>query len=125
MKISAKVAQKGNVLSTLVNYHYLLYLSFMLSLYLMNITTFILWYLSLSLERGGSCAPVLLCTLKEIIEASLNQNTETEEVTNLFHTLQNVFQKILECVAHRLKKEREEGIQVSYYSSKCYVIANV
>ncbi|XP_030120140.4 condensin-2 complex subunit G2 [Taeniopygia guttata] len=63
-------------------------------------------------ERGGSCAPVLLCTLKEIIEASLNQNTETEEVTNLFHTLQNVFQKILECVAHRLKKEREEGIQL-------------
>ncbi|XP_023777675.1 condensin-2 complex subunit G2 [Cyanistes caeruleus] len=63
-------------------------------------------------ERGGFCAPVLLCTLKEIIEASLNQNTETEEVTNLFHTLQNVFQKILECVAHRLKKEQEEGIQL-------------
>ncbi|XP_053790849.1 condensin-2 complex subunit G2 isoform X3 [Vidua chalybeata] len=63
-------------------------------------------------ERGGFCAPVLLCALKEIIEASLNQNTETEEVTNLFHTLQNVFQKILECVAHRLKKEQEEGIQL-------------
>ncbi|NXP67406.1 CNDG2 protein, partial [Chloropsis cyanopogon] len=63
-------------------------------------------------ERGGFCAPVLLCALKEIIEAPLNQNTETEEVTNLFHTLQNVFQKILECVAHRLKKEQEEGIQL-------------
>ncbi|NWZ37768.1 CNDG2 protein, partial [Brachypodius atriceps] len=63
-------------------------------------------------ERGGFCAPVLLCTLKEIIEASLNQNTETEEVTNLFHTLQNVFQKILECVAHRLEKKQEEGIQL-------------
>ncbi|NWR05896.1 CNDG2 protein, partial [Paradoxornis webbianus] len=63
-------------------------------------------------ERGGFCAPVLLCALKEIIEASLNQNTETEEVTNLFHTLQNVFQKILECVAHRLKKEQEKGIQL-------------
>lgn len=55
---------------------------------------------------------MLLCALKEILEASLNQNTETEEVTNLFHTLQNVFQKILECVAHRLKKEQEKGIQV-------------
>ncbi|NXR52412.1 CNDG2 protein, partial [Hippolais icterina] len=63
-------------------------------------------------DRGGFCAPVLLCALKEIIEASLNQNTETEEVTNLFHTLQNVFQKILECVAHRLKKKQEEGIQL-------------
>ncbi|NWT51898.1 CNDG2 protein, partial [Erythrocercus mccallii] len=63
-------------------------------------------------ERGGFCAPVVLCALKEIIEASLNQNTETEEVTNLFHTLQNVFQKILECVAHRLKKEQNEEIQL-------------
>ncbi|NXO24517.1 CNDG2 protein, partial [Cisticola juncidis] len=63
-------------------------------------------------ERGGFCAPVLLCALKEIIEASLNQNTETEEVTNLFHTLQNVFQKILECVGRRLKKEQEAGIQL-------------
>ncbi|NWW34221.1 CNDG2 protein, partial [Panurus biarmicus] len=68
--------------------------------------------LILQTERGGFCAPVLLCALKEIIEASLNQNTEAEEVTNLFHTLQNVFQKILECVAHRLKKEQEEGIQL-------------
>ncbi|NXR41662.1 CNDG2 protein, partial [Zosterops hypoxanthus] len=63
-------------------------------------------------EKGGFCAPVLLCALKEIIEASLNQNTETEEVTNLFQTLQHVFQKILECVAHRLKKEQEKGIQL-------------
>ncbi|XP_041899679.1 condensin-2 complex subunit G2 isoform X2 [Corvus kubaryi] len=63
-------------------------------------------------ERGGFCAPVLLCVLKEIIEASLTQNTETDEVTNLFHSLQNVFQKILECVAHRLKKQQEEGIQL-------------
>ncbi|XP_048183685.1 condensin-2 complex subunit G2 isoform X2 [Corvus hawaiiensis] len=63
-------------------------------------------------ERGAFCAPVLLCVLKEIIEASLTQNTETDEVTNLFHSLQNVFQKILECVAHRLKKQQEEGIQL-------------
>ncbi|NXU41448.1 CNDG2 protein, partial [Drymodes brunneopygia] len=63
-------------------------------------------------ERGGFCAPVLLCVLKEIIEVSVTQNTKTEEVTNLFHTLQNVFQKILECVARRLKKQQEEGIQL-------------
>ncbi|NXG68089.1 CNDG2 protein, partial [Baryphthengus martii] len=63
-------------------------------------------------ERGGFCAPVLLCALKEIIEASLTQNTETDEVANLFHAVQTVFQKVLECVARRLKKQREEGIQL-------------
>ncbi|KFV20502.1 Condensin-2 complex subunit G2, partial [Tauraco erythrolophus] len=63
-------------------------------------------------ERGGFCAPVLLYALKEIIEASLTQNTETDEVANLFHAVQTVFQKILECVARRLKKQPEEGIQL-------------
>ncbi|NXH19394.1 CNDG2 protein, partial [Bucco capensis] len=63
-------------------------------------------------ERGSFCAPVLLYALKEITEASLTQNTETDEVANLFHAVQNVFQKILECVAHRLKEEQEEGIKL-------------
>ncbi|XP_074687810.1 condensin-2 complex subunit G2 [Strix aluco] len=63
-------------------------------------------------ERGGFCAPVLLYVLKEIIEASITQNTETDEVPNLFHDVQTIFQKVLECVAHRLKKQQEEGIQL-------------
>ncbi|XP_010129560.1 PREDICTED: condensin-2 complex subunit G2-like, partial [Buceros rhinoceros silvestris] len=63
-------------------------------------------------ERGGFCAPVLLCALKEIIEACLTQNTETDEVANLFHAVQTIFQKILECVACRLKEQQEEGIQL-------------
>ncbi|NWU78108.1 CNDG2 protein, partial [Onychorhynchus coronatus] len=63
-------------------------------------------------ERGGFCAPVLLHALKEIVGASLTQNTETDEVANLFHTVQNVLQKVLECVAQRLKKQQEEGIQL-------------
>ncbi|KGL94747.1 Condensin-2 complex subunit G2, partial [Charadrius vociferus] len=63
-------------------------------------------------DRGGFCAPMLLDTLKEIIEASLTQNTETDEVANLLHTVQTVFQKVLECVARRLKKQQEEGIQL-------------
>lgn len=88
----------------------------------MNITIFILCYLSLTLERGVFCAPVLLRALKGIIEASVTPNTETEEVTNLFHALQNVFQKILEYMARRLKKEKEEGIQVPHYSSNCYLM---
>ncbi|NXG17944.1 CNDG2 protein, partial [Grallaria varia] len=63
-------------------------------------------------ERGGFCAPVLLYALKEIVEASLTQNTETDEVANLFHTVQNVLQKVLECVAQRLRKQQEEGIKL-------------
>ncbi|KAF1479948.1 Condensin-2 complex subunit G2, partial [Pygoscelis antarcticus] len=63
-------------------------------------------------ERAGFCAPVLLYALKEIIEASLTQNTETDEVANLFHAVQTVFQKVLECVARRLKTQQEEGIQL-------------
>ncbi|NXN58759.1 CNDG2 protein, partial [Rynchops niger] len=63
-------------------------------------------------ERGGFCAPVLLYSLKEIIEASLTQNTETDEVANLLYAVQTVFQKVLECVARRLKKQQEEGIQL-------------
>ncbi|KAM9232576.1 condensin-2 complex subunit G2 [Leptosomus discolor] len=62
-------------------------------------------------ERGGFCAPVLLYALKEIIEASA-QNTGTDEVANLFQALQSVFQKVLECVARRLKKHQGERIQL-------------
>ncbi|NWI96716.1 CNDG2 protein, partial [Pitta sordida] len=63
-------------------------------------------------ERGGFCAPVLLGALKEIIEASLTQNTETDEVANLFHTVQNVLQKVLGCVECRLKTQQEGGVQL-------------
>ncbi|XP_009070738.1 PREDICTED: condensin-2 complex subunit G2, partial [Acanthisitta chloris] len=62
--------------------------------------------------RGGFCAPVLLCILKEIIEASLTLNTETDEVANLFRSVQNVLQNVLECVTRRLKKQQKEGIQL-------------
>ncbi|NXN31267.1 CNDG2 protein, partial [Nycticryphes semicollaris] len=79
--------------------------------------TFQRWLLDMALsviqtERGGFCAPVLLYTLKEIIEGSLMRNAETDEVANLFHAVQTVFQKVLECMARRLKKQQEEGIQL-------------
>ncbi|NXJ65941.1 CNDG2 protein, partial [Rostratula benghalensis] len=79
--------------------------------------TFQTWLLDMALsviqtERGGFCAPVLLYTLKEITEGFLMQNAETDEVANLFQAVQTVFQKVLECVACRLKKQQEEGIQL-------------
>jgi len=119
VKISAKDAQKLNRLSTFANNSYLCYITEFHSKLLPEeylITVFISWYLSLSLERGAFCAPVLLYALKEITEVSLTRNTETDEVANLFHAVQTVFQKVLECVACRLKKQQEEGIQVSYYT---------
>ncbi|XP_009865878.1 PREDICTED: condensin-2 complex subunit G2, partial [Apaloderma vittatum] len=66
-------------------------------------------------ERGGFCAPVLLYALKEITEASLTQYSETDEVANLFHAVQTIFQKVLECVARMLKKQQEEGIQLIHF----------
>ncbi|KAM9387522.1 condensin-2 complex subunit G2 [Phaethornis superciliosus] len=62
--------------------------------------------------RGGFCVPVLLHSLKEIIEASVTQNTGSDEMNNLFHAVQTVFQKVLECVAWILKQQHEEGIQL-------------
>ncbi|XP_043397485.1 condensin-2 complex subunit G2 isoform X3 [Chelonia mydas] len=65
-------------------------------------------------ERSCFCIPTLLCVLKEIIEASLTQNIDTdEEVATFLHAVQALFQKILECVARRLRKQREEGLQAS------------
>lgn len=119
LKISAKDAQKLNILPTLVNYIYLCYITEFHSKLVPEeylITIFILWYLSLSLERGGFCAPVLLYALKEIIEASLTQTSETDEVANLFQAVQTTFQTVLQCVARSLKKRQKEGIQVSYYT---------
>ncbi|XP_021243904.1 condensin-2 complex subunit G2 isoform X2 [Numida meleagris] len=62
--------------------------------------------------RGGFCTPVLLCALKEITEASLTQSTEVDEVANVLHAVQTVFQKVLECVAYRIKEHQKAGIQL-------------
>uniref|UniRef100_A0A8C8S0T2 Non-SMC condensin II complex subunit G2 n=1 Tax=Pelusios castaneus TaxID=367368 RepID=A0A8C8S0T2_9SAUR len=64
-------------------------------------------------ERFCFCIPTLICVLKEIIEASLAQNIGTdEEVATFLHAVQALFQKILECVARRLRKQQEEGLQL-------------
>ncbi|KAM7176346.1 condensin-2 complex subunit G2 isoform 3-T3 [Macrochelys suwanniensis] len=63
-------------------------------------------------ERSCFCIPTLLCVLKEITESSLSQNIDTDEVATFLHAVQALFQKILECVARRLRKQREEGLQL-------------
>lgn len=71
----------------------------------------------ISLARGGFCAPVLLCALKEITEASVTQSTEVDEVAQVLHAVQSIFQKVLECVASRVKEQNGEGIQVLLLTS--------
>lgn len=78
---------------------------------------FQLYFLDMALSviqtaRGAFCTPVLLCALKEITEASLTQSTEVDEVANVLHAVQTIFQKVLECVASRIKEQPGEGIQL-------------
>lgn len=44
------------------------------------------------------------------------QKTDSEEVTVLFDLVQEVFQKMLECVAWTFRKQPEESLQVLFFS---------
>ncbi|XP_029444367.1 condensin-2 complex subunit G2 isoform X2 [Rhinatrema bivittatum] len=65
-------------------------------------------------ERGWFSIPMLLSILKEITEIYLAQSIHSanaESATN-FAVVQKVFQKILENVARRLRKDREQALQL-------------
>ncbi|POI35559.1 hypothetical protein CIB84_000689, partial [Bambusicola thoracicus] len=49
-----------------------------------------------------------------------NWSTEVDEVANVLHAVQTIFQKVLECVASRIKEQPGEGIQAS--SEKAFSI---
>lgn len=55
---------------------------------------------------------LLLGILKEIAGSSMIQKTDSEEVTVLFDLVQEVFQKMLECVAWTFRKQPEESLQL-------------
>ncbi|KAK7801104.1 hypothetical protein U0070_022767 [Myodes glareolus] len=55
---------------------------------------------------------LLLDILKEIAGSSMIQKTDSEEVTVLFDLVQEVFQKMLECVAWTFRKKPEESLQL-------------
>lgn len=53
------------------------------------------------------------------------QKTDSEEVTVLFDLVQEVFQKMLECVAWTFRKKPEESLQVLFFTgqvSLCYLL---
>ncbi|KAL8164934.1 UNVERIFIED_CONTAM: hypothetical protein K2H54_017316 [Gekko kuhli] len=65
--------------------------------------------------KDGGCVfiPVLLCILKEMVEASLVHHLDSSgQVAELLDHMQKMFQRILECLAIRLRNLREEGIQL-------------
>ncbi|XP_060104048.1 condensin-2 complex subunit G2 [Heteronotia binoei] len=65
------------------------------------------------IDRGCVFIPVLLCILKEMVEASLVHHLDSNgEVAELLDNMQKMFQRILECLAIRLRSHREEGIQL-------------
>ncbi|XP_062850580.1 condensin-2 complex subunit G2 [Trichomycterus rosablanca] len=62
-------------------------------------------------EKGYQCVPLLLSVLTEVAQDCFAQSATPEE-ERLSVTLQivtNIFQKVLEVVAHRLRRDKEEG----------------
>uniref|UniRef100_A0A803T420 Non-SMC condensin II complex subunit G2 n=1 Tax=Anolis carolinensis TaxID=28377 RepID=A0A803T420_ANOCA len=55
---------------------------------------------------------VLLGILGEMVEASLTAKNDNECLVEVLNNIQKMFQKILECMALKLRRHREEGIQV-------------
>ncbi|KAM6452051.1 condensin-2 complex subunit G2 isoform 1-T2 [Liasis olivaceus] len=64
-------------------------------------------------EKGSIFIPMLLSILREMVDASLAHDTvNTDHIAELLDGVQKMFQKILESMALRLRKQEEEGIQL-------------
>ncbi|XP_062981944.1 condensin-2 complex subunit G2 [Elgaria multicarinata webbii] len=64
-------------------------------------------------DRGYIFIPILVYILREVVEASLAHDADnSEHLAEFLDNVQKMFQKILECMALRLRRHREEGIQL-------------
>ncbi|XP_069504081.1 condensin-2 complex subunit G2 [Ambystoma mexicanum] len=65
-------------------------------------------------EYGSFCMPMFLSVLKEITEICLSQNIDAtnEDVAALLEAVQRLFQSVLETVARKLRKQRDEALQL-------------
>lgn len=69
-------------------------------------------------EGGFLCIPAVLPILKEVVESYVSEdNAEAQEnqedpTTVILGVVANIFQKIIELLARRLRKEPEEAQQV-------------
>ncbi|KAI5104631.1 condensin-2 complex subunit G2 isoform X2, partial [Silurus meridionalis] len=62
-------------------------------------------------EKGYLCVPVLLSLLTEVAQDSVSHDAEgqEEQLSVTLRIIANIFQKILEVMAHRLRRDKEEG----------------
>uniref|UniRef100_A0A671NUE3 Condensin-2 complex subunit G2-like n=1 Tax=Sinocyclocheilus anshuiensis TaxID=1608454 RepID=A0A671NUE3_9TELE len=66
------------------------------------------------LEKGYMCTPHVLALLTEVAQGCLSHKAETQEDQSslTIRILTNIFQKVVEIIAHRLRKDKEEGQEV-------------
>ncbi|KAG7330611.1 hypothetical protein KOW79_006833 [Hemibagrus wyckioides] len=62
-------------------------------------------------EKGYMCVPVLLSLLSEVAQDCVSHDAEgqEEQLSVSLRIIANIFQKVLEVMAHRLRKDKEEG----------------
>lgn len=68
----------------------------------------------LHIEKGYICTPHVLAMLTEVAQSCLSNNAEGQEdqMSLTIRILTNIFQKVVEIIAHRLRKDKEEGQEV-------------
>lgn len=66
------------------------------------------------IEKGYICTPHVLALITEVAQGCLSHKAEGEEdqLSLTIRILTNIFQKIVEIIAHRLRKDKEEGQEV-------------
>ncbi len=76
-------------------------------------------------DAGYLCIPAVLPILKEVADSSVPddkhqaQENEEDPASVILGVVANIFQKIIELLARRLRKEPEEGKQVDILNPKC------
>ncbi|XP_015666969.1 condensin-2 complex subunit G2 [Protobothrops mucrosquamatus] len=67
--------------------------------------------------KGSVFIPILLYILREIVEASLACDIDnTDCITELLNNVHKMFQEFLESMALKLRRQKEEGIQLIYFA---------
>ncbi|XP_076829312.1 condensin-2 complex subunit G2 isoform X2 [Brachyhypopomus gauderio] len=62
-------------------------------------------------KKGYVCIPLLLSVLTEMAQNTISHNAEAQEeqLSITLRIITNIFQKVLEVMAHRLRTDKEEG----------------
>ncbi|KAI2662523.1 Condensin-2 complex subunit G2 [Labeo rohita] len=74
----------------------------------------------LQTEKGYLCIPHVLTLLTEVAQGCLSHTAEAQDdQTSLtIRILTNIFQKVVEIIAHRLRKDKEEGQELCFSSEE-------